>query len=303
MRARPYLALGAAIIAISTAAVLISLALGEGAPAIAIAALRMGFAAMVAVPLACCRARSEISRLPRRDILLCILSGALLALHFASWTSSLETTSVMSSVVFVSTNPVFVGIASAIIFREKLGAWTVAGIVVAAAGGVVVGLVDFGQAGTDSLRGDVLAILGALAGSGYLLVGRRLRSRMSLTAYVGIAYGTAAILLLALAAVTGTPLGGFSVRGWLWIGLLAAGPQLIGHTSYNWALRYVSATFVTVALLAEPVGATLLAIPVLGQVPEAAPLAGGALILAGIVLAARAEARGNAGLPRGKEVP
>ncbi len=304
MRARPYLVLAAAIAAVSSAAVLISLAHAEGVPAIAIAALRLSFASIVVAPLAFVRSRSEIRNLSRRDLLLCVLSGALLALHFALWTSSLDSTSVMSSVVFVSTNPVFVGIASAIIFRERLGAWSIAGIVVAAVGGTIVGLLDLGQAGTESLRGDVLALLGALAGSGYLLVGRSLRSRLSLTGYVGIAYTTAAVLLLGLTAVTGTRLAGFPAAGYLWIVLLAAGPQLIGHTSYNWALKYVSATFVTVALLAEPIGATLLAIPVLGQVPSVVRLAGGALILAGIVLAARAEARGTEPLlHREREVP
>jgi drug/metabolite transporter (DMT)-like permease len=224
-------------------------------------------------------------------------------MHFAFWTSSLNSTSVMSSVVFVSTNPVFVGIASALILREKPGAWVVAGIIVAAAGGAVVGFADVGQAGGESLKGDVLALLGALCGSGYLLVGRSVRARLSLTAYVGVAYTTAAVLLLGLVAATRTPLSGFSVNGYLWVVLLAVGPQLIGHTSYNWALKYVTATFATVTLLAEPIGATLLAIPVLGQVPTPVRIAGAALILGGIFLAARGEAGAKGRLHREKGVP
>ena len=114
---------------------------------------------------------------------------------------------------------------------------------------------------------------------------------MSLTLYVGIAYVVAALVLLGVVCVTGTRLAGFPREGYLWVALVAAGPQLLGHTAYNWALKFVSATFVTVTLLAEPVGATLLALAFLGQVPSALRLAGGICILAGIGLAARAESR------------
>jgi drug/metabolite transporter (DMT)-like permease len=284
---RSTLALALGVAAVSSAAVLISLARKEGAPALAIAALRMCFASLVVVPVAFIRARTEMRRLPPRDLLLCVAAGLFLALHFAFWTSSLDTTSVMSSVVFVSTNPLFVGLASVVFLHERLRGWTIAGICVAAAGAVVIGAADLGRSGADSLKGDLLALLGALSASGYLLLGRRVRQRVSLTLYVSIAYLTAALALLAVVLVTGTRLGGFPVAGFLWIALLAAGPQLIGHTSYNWALRFVTATFVTVTLLAEPVGATLLAIPVLGQVPSAAALGGAVLILAGIFLCSR----------------
>jgi drug/metabolite transporter (DMT)-like permease len=139
------------------------------------------------------------------------------------------------------------------------------------------------------LRGDLLALLGAAAGSGYLLVGRSVRSRVSLVPYVAIAYTVAAAALLAAAAVVGVPLGGWSTRGWLFVAGLALAAQLVGHTAYNYSLRHVSAVFVTVTLLAEPVGATLLAVALLGQVPPLPRIAGGVLILAGIWMASRAE--------------
>ena len=148
------------------------------------------------------------------------------------------------------------------------------------------GFADAGQGGAASTRGDILALLGALSMSGYLLVGRRLRARMSLALYIGIVYVTAAALLFIAAGFSGLRLCRVPPGGYLWVLLLAIGPQLLGHTSYNYALKYVSATFVTVTLLAEPVGATLLAIPLLSQVPSPARIAGGACILAGIVLAA-----------------
>jgi len=182
-----------------------------------------------------------------------------------------------------------VAAASVLLFRERLRGGTLAGIGAATAGGIIVGLADVAQAGSASTRGDVMAIFAAVCGSAYLLVGRRLRARMSLPVYVGIVYTTAAAALLAAAVFSGAPLGPASLAGLGWVALLALGPQLLGHTSYNYALRYVSATFITITLLAEPIGATLLAIPALGQVPTLPRVAGGVLILVGILLAARAE--------------
>jgi hypothetical protein len=133
-----------------------------------------------------------------------------------------------------------------------------AGIGIAIIGGAVVGFADAGQGGAASARGDVLALLGALSASGYLLLGRRLRARMSLPLYVGIVYVTAAVALFLVVGITGLRLSAYPPSGYLWVLLLALGPQLVGHTSYNYALKYVSATFVTVTLLAEPIGATFL---------------------------------------------
>jgi drug/metabolite transporter (DMT)-like permease len=294
VRARASLALVIGVLAVSSAAILVTLARAHGAPAILIAALRMAAAALVIVPITLVRCRAEIRALHGRELLLGIASGVCLALHFAFWISSLDYTSVMSSVVFVSTNPLFVGLASVLILKERLGRWTMIGVLVAVIGGALVGLADLRATGGQSLKGDVLALLGAVSVSGYLLIGRRLRKTMSLTLYVGIAYATAAVVLLSVVGITATRITGYPPAAYLWIALLAAGPQLLGHTAYNWALKYVSATLVTVSLLAEPVGATLLAIPILSQVPSAVRLAGGALILAGIALAARAEARSAA---------
>lgn len=288
---RPYLALTLGIAAVSSAAILISFARTEGVPAVAIAALRLTLASLALAPFALTRARGEWRQLALRDFALALASGIFLALHFAFWISSLDYTSVMSSVVFVSTNPLFVGIASVLLLRESLRRGTVLGIAVAVVGGAIIALTDLGQGGAESLQGNVLALAGAVAVSGYLLIGRRLRKQLSLLAYIGLVYSTAATLLLLLAWVMGVNLFVYSLRGYSLIVLLAAGPQLIGHSSYNWALKYLSATFITVTLLAEPIGATLLAIPLLAQVPSPIKLLGGALILVGIYLAAREETR------------
>ena len=289
MKTRPYFGLAIGILAVSSSAFLITFAREEGVPAVAIAALRLSLASLVLAPIAATRAGGEWARLAPRDFALTILSGVLLAFHFAFWISSLDYTSVMSSIVFVSTNPFFVALGSVLLLRESQKRGTIIGILIAAIGGAIIGLTDLGQGGAESLQGDALAVAGAITVSGYLLIGRRLRKQLSLIGYISLVYSTAAIVLLLLAFAMGTSLTGYSIKGYALIVLLAIGPQLVGHSAYNWALKYVSATFVTVTVLAEPIGATLLAIPILAQVPSPIKVMGGALILIGIYFAARAE--------------
>jgi drug/metabolite transporter (DMT)-like permease len=294
-RAGVNLALALGVAAVSSAAILITFARQQGVPALSIAALRLSMASAVVVPVALLRCRREILALAPKDLGLAALAGLFLALHFGFWTTSLDSTSVMSSVVFVSTNPLFVAAASAVLFRERLAPAAMAGIGIAVAGGALVGFLDAAQSGTASARGDLLALVGAVSASAYLLVGRRVRARVSLALYVGIVYPVAAACLLLAVGISGTPLELSRPRGLLWVTVLALGPQLLGHTSYNYALKYVSATLVTVTLLAEPVGATALAALLLGQVPGWLQASGGVLILAGIFVAARAEGRAQAG--------
>jgi drug/metabolite transporter (DMT)-like permease len=288
---RPYLVLALGILAVSSSSFLILFARAEGMPAMAIAAIRLALAALALLPVALARTRREWATLAPRDLALAILAGIFLALHFAFWISSLDHTSVMSSIVFVSTNPLFVGLASVVFLRETLARGTVFGIGAAAAGSILVGVTDLQNAGSGSLIGNALALAGAVTVSGYLLIGRRLRARLSLLAYIGVVYSIAAMVLLLMAWMMGVGLFAYSLKAYLFAVLLAAGPQLIGHSSYNWALKYLSATFITVTILAEPIGATLLAIPILSQVPEPIKLIGGVLILFGIYLAARGETK------------
>lgn len=287
----PLLVLAIGIVAVSSSAILITFARQERVPAVAIAALRLTLASVVLIPLSFRQAKREWQRLAPVDLGLGILSGILLACHFAFWISSLDYTSVMSSAVLVSTNPFFVALASVLILKEPLRRWNVVGLLIAAVGGALVGLGDMGQGGAESLQGDALALLGAVTVSGYLLIGRRLRRSLSLLPYITLVYTTAAVVLLAVALAMHTSLLGYSPTGYVLIILLAIGPQLIGHSSYNWALKYVSATLVTVTVLAEPIGATVLAIPILAQVPSPLKLAGGGLILMGIYFAARDESQ------------
>jgi drug/metabolite transporter (DMT)-like permease len=295
-RARVLAVLGAGVLVVSTASILIRWLQADGVPSLAIAAWRLALAALVLAPVVLVRCRRELAALPSRDWGLAAASGAFLAAHFATWIVSLEYTSVASSVALVTTNPIWIGIASWFVFRERLGPVMVLAIALAIAGSAVIFLADAGpaaSAGNAPLLGNLLAVVGSLAVCGYLLIGRRLRRRMSLIAYIGIVYAAAAVCLVLVALAAGARLGGFAPASWLMLLALALGPQLLGHSSFNWALKYLSATLVALAVLGEPVGSTILAWLLLGEAVGLVKVAGMALLLAGIFLAARAGARGS----------
>lgn len=291
-RALPFLVLGVGVVVVSFAAILIRFAHAEGAPSLAIAAVRLTVAALVLAPFAWLRAGGEMLRLRRRELGLCLLSGALLAVHFWAWITSLEHTSVASSTALVTTNPLWVALASAILLRERPGGAAVAGILLTLAGSGLIFAADASRTpGPEAapMLGNVLALAGAMSASGYLLVGRALRARISLTAYIWLAYSTAAVLLLAAAMATGVSLMSLPSAAWMFMVALALGPQLIGHTTFNWALRRLTATFVAVAILGEPVGAAILAWLFFEEGFTRLQLMGFVLLLAGIFVASRDE--------------
>ncbi|MGD2144534.1 MAG: DMT family transporter [Anaerolineae bacterium] len=290
---RPYLGVGFGVIIVSTAAVLIRLAQAE-VHSLVVAAWRLTLATLILTPFALVKTRSELRTLTRRDWGSAFLSGLLLAIHFATWITSLAYTSVAASVVLVWTNPIFVALASHLFLGERLTREMVIALVVAITGSVAIGLGDLGE-GTHRLLGDVLAVVGALAGAGYFLIGRRLRARLSLLGYVYPVYGTAAVVLMTVMLASGLPRVPQRSETWLWLTLMALGPQILGHSSLNWALRYLSATYVTLATLVEPIGSTLLAWWLLGEPPTLWAVVGGLLILSGIVVSSRAERRAQGG--------
>ncbi len=275
--------LGCALIVISFASIWIRWA---EAPPISIAVYRVGLAALLLTPLALSTRRQHLQALTGSDLRYALLGGVCLALHFIFWISSLEFTSVASSVVLVTTNPIFVALGSRFFLRESVTLGLVVGIAISLVGGMLIGYGDF-LAGPNVLLGDGLALLGALMASAYLLVGRRLRAHTDLVTYIFVVYGAAAIVLLAIAALLQQPLVGFPKETYLWLALLAFGPQLIGHTSLNWALKHVPASTVAVIILGEPVGSTVLAYFLLSEPITALKAVGGALILVGIYLSSR----------------
>lgn len=283
--ARLYVALLVGVVAVSFAAILIRLA---DAPSIVIAAYRLALASLIVAPLGFVRRWGEVKALDRQDLLFALLSGFLLTWHFALWIASLSYTTVASSVVFVTTHPLFVGIGSHLFTQDKITRRMFGGIMLAVAGGMLIGWDDLALGGRV-LWGDLLAVGGAVMAAGYFMAGRRLRPKMSLWAYISVVYSTAALGALLLALAAGESLTGYSPYTCLMFLLLAIVPQVIGHSSFNWALRHVSAAVVAVIILGEPVGSTILAHFILHEVPTAVKIVGASLILIGIYFSLREE--------------
>jgi drug/metabolite transporter (DMT)-like permease len=282
-RGRPsaHLVLFIGVAAVSSAAVLIREA---DAPALVIAAYRLGLAALPTGALALAAGRRQTSR--HEVWVWPMLAGAFLALHFGFWIASLQQTSVITSVVLVTTNPLFVGLASPLVLRERVSAATWAGIGIATVGAGLMAAEDLGE-GLGTLAGDAYALLGAAFGACYLMIGRRVRPQVSWTGYVGVVYSVAAVLLVASVVVTREPFTGYSTKTFLMMGLLALVPQLVGHSAINWSLAYVPAALVAVAILGEAVGATILATIVLRETPSALEIAGALLVLTAVYVALR----------------
>jgi drug/metabolite transporter (DMT)-like permease len=291
-----YAALALGVLVVSTAALLIRQAIDAGAHPLAIAAARLTLASMVVIPLALVRQRPPLVSLRARDWQTAALAGSLLAVHFATWIASLQFTSVASSVALVTTNPIWVGLAAWLVLREPPARGTLVGIALGIAGtGLIIAndLVQTGAApaGRDPMLGNALALSGALAISGYLLVGRRLNLKLPLLAYVAIVYGAAALAMNLIAMLAGQGIDRIPPAAWLPIIGLALGPQLAGHTLINASLRHLSPSFVALAILGEPVGSAILAWLLLGENVAPLQLFGFSVLLAGIVVAARAERR------------
>jgi len=290
------------VLAVASSSIMIRLAQQSGMPATMIAAGRMGIAALILLPIVFWRAKPELRALGWRDIALGLCAGTFLAIHFIAWISSLEYTSVASSVALVATNPLWVGLASLLLFRERLASLTLLGVVLTIGGSALIGFSDGSRIDAqNALLGDGLALLGALAASAYFLIGRSLRRRLSTWPYIWLVYTSAAIILVvpAFVAQSTAPIGvrallDYPLGAYALLFGLAIGPQLLGHSAFNWALRYLSATFVAVAILGEPIGAALLAALLFGEGFAPLQIGGFVLLLAGIVLAAWAETGSNA---------
>jgi drug/metabolite transporter (DMT)-like permease len=276
-------ALTVAVLAVASSAPLIAFA---AAPALAIAFWRNALATVALTPVVAGPRRAELLLLTRgdgrRDAVLCVLAGVALAAHFATWMPSVQLGSVATATALVATQPVWQGlIAAAQGRRLPAAAWT--GIALAVGGAAWATGADFGVS-TQAVLADVLALIGGAAAAVYTALGERARSRLSTTTYTWICYGTCAAVLVVICLVARLPLAGYDVRTWAAILGLVVGAQLLGHSMFNYALRRVSATTVSVLILLEVPGAALLAWVWLGQVPRAAALPGLALLLAGVAV-------------------
>jgi drug/metabolite transporter (DMT)-like permease len=281
---RLYIFLPIGIIAVSTASIFIKLC---DAPVLIIATYRMMLASLILTPFACYK--KTWRGWEGSDLGWVLLSGFFLSLHFAFWIASLKYTSVASSVVLVTTHPIFVGIGGWLFLKERLGLNLVFGMALSVLGS---GWISYGDMSLSkkALIGDGLALMGAIAASGYLLVGRKMRKDRNLIYYIFPVYSTAGLMLILLALIFQERFFGYSSSTYLYLFLLALVPQLIGHTTFNWALKYLPASVVAIATLGEPIGSTLLAYFILGEGLTIWKLLGGISIFAGILIALREKA-------------
>jgi len=282
-RFSPNLALLISIIAVSTASILIRMSNG---PPLAIATYRMLFSTLLLLPFfVYFGGLGKMRRMDLRGLASLMGIGVVLAIHFASWITSLSFTTVASSAVFVHIDPIFVAIVSHFFLNERVTRRMVAGIVVAFIGATMIAVGDAGI-GELNLYGDLLALIGGVMLGIYILGGRVVRRNLDLTSYVTPVYATASLVLVLMSLLSGTPLTGYAVNEYVLFFAIALVPMIFGHTVYNWVLRYVSAPLVSMSLLGEPVGASILALLFLNEVPSLMVLLGGMVTLAGILTCA-----------------
>ncbi|WP_436343188.1 DMT family transporter [Natronorubrum sp. FCH18a] len=277
----PVVALAFAVFAASTSAILVR---WSAAPSSVAAFYRVLFTTTLLAPVALLRYREEFTRLSRRDLGFAALAGIALAIHFAAWFESLNHTSVAASVTIVQSQPIFVALGAGLVLGERISRETVLGISVAVIGAAVMSFGDAGQAPISdaTLYGNALALLGAVTVAGYVLAGRSIRQRVSLFPYVTVVYTACALTLCLLVGVQGHEFVAYPAREWLLFLGMAVGPGVFGHTVVNWVLKHLESVVVSVGWLGEPVGATLLALVFLAEVPDAVTVVGGLVVLAGI---------------------
>ncbi|HEY9077488.1 MAG TPA: DMT family transporter [Anaerolineaceae bacterium] len=294
----PILVLLIGIFTASTSSIMIRFAQGEASPFV-ISAARLIIATFILIPIGWKWYKLELIRLQKNEFILLVVSGLFLALHFATWISSLRYTRVSSSVVLVATTPLWVALFSPIFLKERISRLVILGLLITLTGGVIVGIGnDCSLAGVSlvcpewneflggqSFLGNLLALAGAICAAGYLMVGRKVRSHLSLVTYISIVYGISGLLLFLVSLARGDRLTGFSMTTWLSLLGLGIFPQLIGHSAFNWSLKYLPVAFVSISLLGEPIGSTILAFLLLKEAPTTLGVVGGILIMIGISIA------------------
>jgi len=285
----PYLAILVGVFAVSFSSILVRLAT---APPLIIAAYRLVFTFCFLAPFSLCGGARALGGMNRREVGLSAASGVFLALHFVTWFTSLRYTSIASSVVLVTTQPLFVVLGSFLFFRERVSRKALYGGLLAMAGSLVIGATDF-QAGGRAFVGDLYALFAAVMVAGYLLLGRKLRGDVGLAGYTFVTYGASSLTLVASALVCRLPFYPFPGRDWLIFAALALVCTVMGHTVFNWVLRYVQASVVSVSVLGEPLGAILWAAVFLGENPTLRQGAGGGLIFLGLYLFTKVTAGGG----------
>ncbi|MDQ0430929.1 drug/metabolite transporter (DMT)-like permease [Planomicrobium stackebrandtii] len=244
---------------------------------------RMLFSVMIMSPVFFLKYTHEIKKLSKRDWLFTSIAGVFLAFHFILWFESLNYTSVASSTVLVTLQPLFAFAGTYFFFKEKVSLKTLIAGAIAIMGSVLIGYGDFKVSGS-ALYGDLLALIACALITAYLLFGQDVRKRLSLVTYTFVVYGISTLTLFFYIVFKGESFGPYPASEWVWFLLLALIPNLLGHTLFNWAIKWVSTNVISIAILFEPVGAAILAYFILGEYLSASQIIGGSIVLAGIAL-------------------
>ncbi|GGB55584.1 EamA family transporter [Virgibacillus dakarensis] len=277
----PYIAVVIGVIAVSTSAVLVKLA--DGTPAAIIANYRLLFAVILMAPYVFLKHRHEFRLIEKKDWILSIVAGIFLAFHFILWFESLNYTSVASSVVLVTLQPIFAFIGTYFFFNERFSQGAVISMIIALLGSIIISWGDFRISGI-ALFGDMLALLGAIAVTVYFLLGQNARRRLSLMPYTFVVYGISSLTLIIYNLLLANPFFGYPLENWWIFFALAIIPTFFGHTLFNWALRWLSTATISMGIVFEPIGASLLAYLILDEKVTPSQWLGGTIVIFGLFL-------------------
>ncbi|MEG6573056.1 DMT family transporter [Caldibacillus debilis] len=276
----PYLVIAFGVFSVSTSAVLVKLA---EAPAGVIAFYRLFFSVLLMLPVVLTRNLKDIGGFSLKDLFLSAVSGIFLAFHFILWFESLNYTSVASSTVLVTLQPLFSFAGTYLLYKERITFRTIVSGMVAIFGSILISWGDFNISG-EAFFGDVLALIACALITGYLLFGQSVRKRVSLFPYTFVVYSISSVTLWIYVWANGQSFYPYRPQDWIYFLLLAVFPTLLGHTLFNWSLKWVSTNVISMAILFEPVGAALLAFFILGETLKWTQIIGGLIVLSGLFL-------------------
>ncbi|MEQ6356891.1 EamA family transporter [Lysinibacillus sp. KCTC 33748] len=276
----PYIPIFIGVISVSLSAIFVKLANAEAG---VIAFYRMLFSVLIMAPLFFWKYTNEVKQLRRRDWLFSSVAGIFLAFHFILWFESLNYTSVASSTVLVTLQPLFAFVGTYFFFKESITLKTILAGAIAIVGSILISWGDFKLSGT-AFYGDMLALIACALVTAYFLFGQDVRKRLSLVTYTMLVYAVSTITLFIYVLIKGESFGPYPTMDWIWFILLAIVPNLLGHTLFNWSIKYVSTNVVSIAILFEPIGAAILALFIFKEYLIATQIIGGLIVIVGILL-------------------
>lgn len=275
----PYIPIIIGVISVAMSAIFVKMTVADSGVT---AFYRMLFSILIMSPLFLLKYTHELKKLSKRDWGFTTIAGIFLAFHFILWFESLNYTSVASSTVLVTLQPLFAFAGTYFFFKEKLSVKTIVSALIAIGGSILIAYGDFKISGA-ALFGDILALIACALITAYLLFGQDVRKRLSLMTYTFVVYSVSTITLFFYIILKGESFGPYPAQEWMWFLLLALIPNLFGHTLFNWALKWVSTNVISIAILFEPVGAAILAYIILGELLSVSQIIGGTIVLTGIL--------------------